>query len=127
MSRQLETERIGDSADGSSAESEVSGTVEHQGKSEHAAEACQQAEHDFFRQRQRKCRKLHRLQMQKQRHDPCRNGGDQNDENCIGEPFQSGPHIELGKVDAACDKWKSGNDEKHGTDISGFMLDRYAK
>ena len=60
--------------------------------------------------------------MQKQCHQPCRNGRNNNDNDRIGQPLQPGTHIQLGKVNSACNKRKTRNDKKHGTDISRLML-----
>ena len=42
-----------------------------------------------------------RMQMQKQCHQPCRNGRNNNDNDRIGQPLQPGTHIQLGKVNSA--------------------------
>ena len=65
--------------------------------------------------------KIDGLQFQDQRHDPGEHGSDQNDDNGIGEAFQPGAKIQLGKVNTAGDKRKARNDKQHGTDITGFM------
>ena len=62
-------------------------------------------------------RELYRLQMQQQCHDPSRHGCHQNDEDGVGQTFQPGAHIQLGKVDAAGNERKARNDEEHGADI----------
>ena len=62
--------------------------------------------------------------MEEKRHDPCGNRCDKDDDDRISKPFQTGTHIQLGKVDAACNKWKSGDDKQHGTDITGLVLQR---
>ena len=39
----------------------------------------------------------------------------------MSEALEAGPHILLGHIKAACDQREAGNDEQHGTDVSGFM------
>ena len=61
--------------------------------------------------------------MKKQCHQPGRDSSHHYNNNGVGQSFQTGTHIQLGKVDSACDKRKARNDKQHGTDVPGFMLD----
>ena len=38
--------------------------------------------------------------------------------------LKTGAHIKFCEVDSAGNKWKTGNDKEHGTDITCFMLNR---
>ena len=81
-----------------------------------------QTQYDMHGNGHGKRRKIHRMQMQKQCHQPCRNGRNNNNNDRIGQPLQPGTHIQLGKVNSTCNKRKARNDKKHGTDISRLML-----
>ena len=60
--------------------------------------------------------------MQKQCHDPCGHCCNQNNDQRIHQSLGSRAHIQLGKVNSACDKRKSRNNKQHGTNVSRLML-----
>ena len=71
--------------------------------------------------------KIHRLQLQNQCHDPGEHCCNQNNNDGVSEPFQSGSQIQFCQIDAAGDKWKAWNNKQHGTDITCFMKYRNMK
>ncbi len=117
----LQPEGVGDGTDDACQGCQLIRTVEHDRESEYAAEACCQTKQEHRSAGEAKGQKIRWLQVKNKRHAPGHQRWTDNDDQRVGETFQSRTHIQFRQVDAACNERKSGNNKQHGADISRLM------
>ena len=119
--KKFEPQRVRDHADETGDGGHFRRGVEHHREAVYSDEAREEPQEQVPERGDGQLREACGLEVQEQGHRVPGQRGDDDDEHGVGQAFEPGTHVELGKVDAAGDEREAGDDEEHGANVAGFV------